>query len=154
MGAQGGHAGTTPDVDRFLLRGLEMEIAERPGCRDNIAGLETESIGGANPRRAVSSGRRCSNTDVEAQRSLGDGVTGQGIVVTPAGGGIAGDERKQILLLPNTGIGLRDIKVAEPYCLVRWNFELQVVSRCEVNLPGNVDRLENQLLDECGNRAV
>src|SRR5262245_10274859 len=110
MGAQGSHAGTAPDVDRFLLRGLEMEIAKWSDRPDDIAGLQTENVCGANPWRTILSRRRRSDADVESQCALGGRVARKGIVVAPAGGGIAGDELKQILASPNRCIGFRDIE--------------------------------------------
>ena len=68
--AQGRHAGTAADIHHFLLRRLDVEIAERADGGDGVARFEAEHVGGADARRAILSRRRRGDADVEAEHAI------------------------------------------------------------------------------------
>src|ERR1700761_8419593 len=143
MSAQGRHAGPSADVNHFPLCGLHMEVTKRSYAGYKISRLQAEHVAGTNTGGAVLAWRRCSDPYVEAKNILGCLVTGQRVVVAPAGLGIARYQIEHVLVAPHGRKRLFDGKVTKAKFSVSGNIELQVIARCEANSPA-VRRLEYQ----------
>src|SRR5450759_4556404 len=133
MCAEWGHAGASPDVHHFLLRGLDVKVTVRSDGGDGVARSEIKHVSGAGSRRTVLTRRRRSNANVQAEDGFGLRIAGQRIVVAPAGRGIAGDQVEHMPRLPNLGVRLRDVKVTEANTIVGRDIELQIVARREIH---------------------
>ena len=134
VGPQRSHAGAPANVDHLPLRGLDMEIAERPDGRNNVSRLEAEYITGADAGSTILAWRRRCNADVEAQRAIPLLVAGERVVVAPAGLGITRHKIEDMLLLPDGGERLGNVELAKADRIVSGNIELQVIPGCEGNL--------------------
>lgn len=103
-----------------------MKIPKRPDRRDDVAGLQAENVSGADPGRAVLSGRRRGEADIEAQRALGGRVMSEGVVVAAASGRVARDQVKGVPGLPDGSVRRGDVEIAEADLAVGRDVKLQI----------------------------
>lgn len=76
MGPERSLASPAPDVYRFALGRLDMEVPKTAGCNNFFARLEVEDITGSDAGTAALARRRCGNSHIKAQSMLGLCVAG------------------------------------------------------------------------------
>src|SRR5580698_934478 len=101
MGAQWRHACASADVDHLVLRGLDVKIAEGADGGNGVARLEAEDVARSRAGRAILTGRRRGDADVEAELALSARIGGKRIIVAPAGARIARDQIEDVLIAPD-----------------------------------------------------
>ena len=125
-----------------------------PDAGNLIAWLEIEDIAGSDAGSAVLARRRRGDAHIEAQIAFGLRVAGERVVIAATAMRIARDQIEDMLVPPNGGERLGNVKIAEADRFVCRNVELQIVARGEGNGFGSIERLKDQFLDESGNVAV
>ena len=125
-----------------------MEISEWSDRVHGVAGLQRPHVARASAGRAFLTGRRSSDTDIEADRAFAR-VAGNRVVVPLGLIRIFCHEVEDFVLPPDRGIRLRDIEVAVGDFAVGGNGELQVIA----GLVGQrtIHRFHHNLADECRN---
>ena len=110
--AQGSHAGTATEVDHFVLRFLDEEIAEGSEGLDRVAGLEVPDIRGSDTGLAVLAARWGGDADIETQLRVLVGV-GRQRVVAPQLRVVFGFVIENMICSPDCVVGWADLETFE-----------------------------------------
>src|ERR1700677_863605 len=154
VGAERGHARTAADIDHLALCRLDMKVSKWANARNHVARFQMKNKARSDSWRAVLTGRRCRDPDIEAECSLRLLVGRKRIIVAPVAVWIAGHQIKHTLIPPDRGEGLGNVEIAEADRIVRGDVELNVIARCEGNRFAGIHGFEDQFLDERGDVFV